>query len=108
MYEESKTERKTEESNVHKIGSTEDEVQYEVRFELAATFGNVGAVWVRNEDHNEIFLKNIVLDGLPSGPVHFACDSWIQPNTSHKRLFFANKVRLNTHMETISSYTISF
>ncbi|XP_014518943.1 linoleate 13S-lipoxygenase 2-1, chloroplastic [Vigna radiata var. radiata] len=90
----SKTERKTGESNVHKIGSTEDEVQYEVSFELAATFGNVGAVWVRNEDHNEIFLKNIVLDGLPSGPVHFACDSWIQPNTSHKRLFFANKLYL--------------
>ncbi|BAT89080.1 hypothetical protein VIGAN_05276300 [Vigna angularis var. angularis] len=91
-----KTERKTGESNVHKIGSTEDEVQYEVRFELPATFGNVGAVLVHNEDHNEIFLKNIVLDGLPSGSLHFACDSWIQPttHTSHKRLFFANKLYL--------------
>jgi len=81
---------------VHKSGSTDDEVEYEVTIELPASFGNVGAVLVQNQDHNELFLKTIALHGLPSGPVHFACDSWIQPNTqsSQKRVFFANKVLL--------------
>ncbi|QCD79114.1 lipoxygenase [Vigna unguiculata] len=91
-----KRERKTRESNVHKSGSTDDEVEYEVTIELPASFGNVGAVLVQNQDHNELFLKTIALHGLPSGPVHFACDSWIQPNTqsSQKRVFFANKLYL--------------
>ncbi|ESW18149.1 hypothetical protein PHAVU_006G016900 [Phaseolus vulgaris] len=90
------SERKTTESNVQKSGTKEDEVQYEIRFELAASFGNVGAVLVQNEDCNEVFLKTIVLDGFSNGPLHFICDSWIQPKSqnSQKRVFFANKLYL--------------
>lgn len=101
---------------MHKTGTKDDEVQYEARFELPVSFGNVGAVLVQNEDHNEVFLKTIVLDGFPHGPLHFTCDSWIQPKTdsSPKRVFFANKVRVKTynmlfsisHMENISSYIL--
>ncbi|KAK7333912.1 hypothetical protein VNO80_30693 [Phaseolus coccineus] len=90
------SEKKTTESNVHKTGTKEDEVQYEIRFELAASFGNVGAVLVQNEDCNEVFLKTIVLDGFSNGPLHFTCDSWIQPKSDspQKRVFFANKLYL--------------
>ena len=102
---------------MQKSGTKEDEVQYEIRFELAASFGNVGAVLVQNEDCNEVFLKTIVLDGFSNGPLHFICDSWIQPKSqnSQKRVFFANKVRLKynmlfaiSHIQNIFSHFISF
>lgn len=69
-------------------------MEYEATFVLPADFGNVGAVLVENEHSSEIFLKNIVLDGLPDGPVHLSCQSWVQPkhDSSTKRVFFTNKV----------------
>ncbi|KAL2322236.1 hypothetical protein Fmac_026615 [Flemingia macrophylla] len=88
--------RKTAEGKVHKTATKKEEVQYEVTFELPVAFGNVGAVLVQNEDNSEVFLKNIVLDGFPDGPVHFTCNSWIQPKsvTHVKRIFFTNKLYL--------------
>ncbi|XP_020205956.1 linoleate 13S-lipoxygenase 2-1, chloroplastic [Cajanus cajan] len=91
------SERKAAERKVHKIETKDDEVQYEATFELPVAFGNVGAVLVQNEDHNEVFLKSIVLDGFPNGPVHFTCNSWIQPKSDDihiKRIFFTNKLYL--------------
>ncbi|KAK7306731.1 hypothetical protein VNO77_44687 [Canavalia gladiata] len=87
-------ERKTVKSNVHKAETKENEVEFEATFELPLDFGNVGAVLVENEDHKEVFLKNIVLYGFPNAPVHFTCDSWIQPKhqDSLKRVFFTNKL----------------
>ncbi|KAK7401159.1 hypothetical protein VNO78_12478 [Psophocarpus tetragonolobus] len=92
----SNSETKTKKSNVHKTETKEDDVQYEATFELPLGFGNVGAVLVQNEDHDELFLKSIVLDGLPNGPVHFPCESWIQPKSDspEKRVFFSNKLYL--------------
>ncbi|KHN21708.1 Linoleate 13S-lipoxygenase 2-1, chloroplastic [Glycine soja] len=89
----SNSERKTKKSNVHKTETKEDEVLYEATFDLPEAFGNVGAVLVQNEDHNEVFLKSIVLDGFPNGPLHFTCDSWIQPKSDSpvKRVFFSDK-----------------
>ncbi|XP_045814574.1 linoleate 13S-lipoxygenase 2-1, chloroplastic-like isoform X8 [Trifolium pratense] len=80
----------------HEIEKTKDNVLYEATFELPTNFGNVGAVLVENEHNKEIFLKNIVLDGFPDGPVHLNCQSWIQPkhDTHTKRVFFTNKMYL--------------
>ena len=71
-------------------------MQYEASFEVPADFGDVGAVLVENEQHGEVFLKSIVLDGFHDGPVNITCDSWIQPNNDSavKRVFFTNKVRI--------------
>ncbi|RDX97652.1 Linoleate 13S-lipoxygenase 2-1, chloroplastic, partial [Mucuna pruriens] len=91
------SEKKTRKSHVQKAESKEDEVQYEATFELPVAFGNVGAVLVENEDHSEVFLKSIVLHGFPNGPLHFTCDSWIQPKSvsPEKRVFFSsNKLYL--------------
>lgn len=84
---------------MHKTETKEDEVLYEATFDLPEAFGNVGAVLVQNEDHNKVFLKSIVLDGFPNGPLHFTCDSWIQPKSDSpvKRVFFSDKV-IVTHI----------
>ncbi|KHN45340.1 Linoleate 13S-lipoxygenase 2-1, chloroplastic [Glycine soja] len=86
-------ERKTIKGNARKTEEKENEVLYEATFELAAEFGKVGAVLVENEQHNEIFLKSIVFDGFPDGPVHLTCDSWVQPMHDNpvKRVFFTDK-----------------
>jgi lipoxygenase len=52
---------------------------------------------VANRHHREFFLESIVLEGgLPCGPVHFACNSWVQSTRElpTKRVFFSNKVIL--------------
>jgi lipoxygenase len=87
-------------------------VQYEATLEIPTNFGNVGAVLVENEHNKEIFLKNIVLDGFPDGPVHLNCQSWIQPNhdTPTKRVFFTNKVTITIkyHYHAIYIYISYF
>jgi len=96
MNEETNLERKTIKGNARKTEEKENEVLYEATFELAAEFGKVGAVLVENEQHNEIFLKSVVFDGFPDGPVHLTCDSWVQPMHDNpvKRVFFTDKVSI--------------
>lgn len=86
-------EKKTIKGDAHKTEEKEDEVYYEATFELPTEFGKVGAVLVENEHHNEMFLKSIVFDGFPDGPVHLTCDSWVQPKYDNpvKRVFFTDK-----------------
>lgn len=49
----------------------DDEViRYEFSFEATADFIPAGGVQVENEHHREMFLKDMVLDGLPAGPVN--------------------------------------
>lgn len=69
-------------------------MKYETKFTVPAGFGAVGAVLVENQHHKEIFLKDIVLEGFPDGPVNVECDSWAHSkyDDSKKRIFFANKV----------------
>ncbi|XLR28844.1 linoleate 13S-lipoxygenase 2-1, chloroplastic isoform X1 [Arachis hypogaea] len=87
--------------NVHKTNENENnEVLYEASFEVPPEFGEVGAVLVENEQHEELFLKSIVIDGFHNnnGSLNFTCDSWIQPKNndkaSNKRVFFSNKCYL--------------
>ncbi|CAI0450249.1 unnamed protein product [Linum tenue] len=89
-------EKPTLQSFAHKGGGgkvVDGEVSYEAEFEVPAGFGAVGAIVVENEHHKEMFLRNIVLEGFPSGPVSFACDSWIHSKFTdkRKRVFFTSK-----------------
>ncbi|KAF4391720.1 hypothetical protein G4B88_005606, partial [Cannabis sativa] len=45
-------------------------IQYETDLDVSADFGTVGAVLVENEHHKEMYIKNIVLQGFPNGPVN--------------------------------------
>ncbi|XP_054793635.1 linoleate 13S-lipoxygenase 2-1, chloroplastic-like [Prosopis cineraria] len=73
-------------------GKTDNQIfLYDTSFEIPRDHsGEVGAVLVRNDHHNEMFLRDILLDGFPQGPLRFTCDSWIQP--SLPRVFFSNKL----------------
>ncbi|XP_057431129.1 linoleate 13S-lipoxygenase 2-1, chloroplastic-like [Lotus japonicus] len=94
----SNLERMTRKGDANKTQEKVNEVQYEVTFQLPACFGNVGAVLVENDYHNEVFLRKIVLEGFPDGPVHLTCESWVQPkhDSPIKRVFFTDKSYLPT------------
>ncbi|XP_074577236.1 linoleate 13S-lipoxygenase 2-1, chloroplastic-like [Curcuma longa] len=71
-------------------------ITYEATFSVPENFGKIGAVVVRNEHHNELFLKDIVLTihGDYSAPLLFDCKSWVHSkfDNSQNRVFFtANK-----------------
>ncbi|XP_028795370.1 linoleate 13S-lipoxygenase 3-1, chloroplastic-like [Neltuma alba] len=65
---------------------------YKVEFEVDSGFGIPGAVTIINNYESEFFLESITIERC----VHFACKSWIQPNTilPHKTVFFTNKAYL--------------
>ncbi|KAL5765072.1 hypothetical protein ACOSQ2_017666 [Xanthoceras sorbifolium] len=87
-------EKATIKDYAHKTGTEKDgEVTYEAKFEVPVDFGELGAIFVENEHHKEMFLKDVVLDGFPNGPVNITCDSWVhsKPNNEDKRVFFVNK-----------------
>ncbi|KAJ8436491.1 hypothetical protein Cgig2_000476 [Carnegiea gigantea] len=70
-----------------------DEAKYEAHLQVRENFGEVGAILVTNEHRKEMYLKDIVLDGLPQGPVKFYCNSWIasKHDNTEKRIFFTTK-----------------
>lgn len=70
------------------------EIKYEADFDVPADFGEIGAVLVENEHKRESFMKEIVLDGFLTGPIKFACDSWVHSKFDNPdlRVFFSNKV----------------
>ncbi|XP_054777049.1 lipoxygenase 3, chloroplastic-like [Prosopis cineraria] len=65
---------------------------YKVEFEIDSGFGLPGAITVLNKYEKELFLEDIVIEGI----FHFPCNSWVQPEKLHpeKRIFFTNKVHL--------------
>lgn len=82
-----------------KVGADEDgDMKYESEFEVPSEFGEIGAILLENEHHTEMYLKDIVLDGLPNGPVNITCDSWLHSkhDNKQKRIFFTNKVSFFT------------
>ncbi|KAF7849070.1 hypothetical protein BT93_L1273 [Corymbia citriodora subsp. variegata] len=80
----------------HKKSESAEEVTYECDFEVREEFGEVGAIFVENEHHKEIYLKDIILDGFVCGPLNITCDSWVHSkfDNPQKRVFFANKCYL--------------
>ncbi|KAL5765033.1 hypothetical protein ACOSQ2_017627 [Xanthoceras sorbifolium] len=87
-------EKATIKDYAHKTGTEKDgDVTYEAEFEVPVDFGELGAIFVENEHHKEMFLKDVVLDGFPNGPVTITCDSWVhsKQDNEDKRVFFVNK-----------------
>ncbi|XP_027354800.1 linoleate 13S-lipoxygenase 2-1, chloroplastic-like isoform X2 [Abrus precatorius] len=84
---------KTIKNHVHKTHQSPREVKYEAEFEVPENFGEIGAILVENEHHREMFIKDVVLDGFLTGPVNFACESWVHSKYDNpvKRVFFSNK-----------------
>ncbi|GLU19406.1 hypothetical protein SLE2022_356600 [Rubroshorea leprosula] len=89
-------EKSTIEAFAHRVGKENGDVKYEADFEVPLDFGKVGAVFVENEHHKEMFLDDIVIDGFPQGPVTISCGSWVHSkhDNPQKRAFFANKCYL--------------
>lgn len=86
----------------HKEETERDEIIYEADFEIPPDFGSIGAIFVENEHHKEIFLKDVVIEGLPSGPLNFVCSSWVneKDHPDSKRIFFTTKVIINQHVSS--------
>uniref|UniRef100_A0A0D9W5J7 Lipoxygenase domain-containing protein n=1 Tax=Leersia perrieri TaxID=77586 RepID=A0A0D9W5J7_9ORYZ len=72
-----------------------ERVVYTAEFAVDAAFGEPGAVTVLNRHQREFFIESIVVEGFPSGPAHFTCNSWVQPTRVSRggapRVFFSNK-----------------
>ncbi|XP_062083950.1 linoleate 13S-lipoxygenase 2-1, chloroplastic-like [Humulus lupulus] len=87
-------EKKTVTGYAHRSGRRDDGgVEYEADLDVSLDFGMVGAIVVENEHHKEMFIKNIVLEGFPNGPVNVSCNSWVHSkfDNAQKRIFFTNK-----------------
>ncbi|KAJ7950551.1 Lipoxygenase [Quillaja saponaria] len=85
-------EKPTIKASANQIDEEGDDVKFEAEFKVPPSFGDVGAIYVEYNNNLEIYLKEIVLEGLPNGPVHITCNSWVQPaDKSPKRVFFTNK-----------------
>ncbi|KAM3741062.1 hypothetical protein ACB098_08G147300 [Castanea mollissima] len=86
-------EKDTIKGYAHRTSQEEAEVKYESSFEVPIDFGPIGAVFVENEHHKEMYLQDIILNGFPNGPVHVNCNSWVHSkyDNPQKRAFFANK-----------------
>ncbi|PON51677.1 Lipoxygenase [Trema orientale] len=86
-------EKETVQGYAHKIGRKEDGIKYETSFKVPINFGEVGAVLVENEHHKEMYLTDIVLDGLRNGPINVICGSWVHSkfDSPEKRVFFTSK-----------------
>ncbi|CAL0329177.1 unnamed protein product [Lupinus luteus] len=96
LHPETGVEKERIKAYAHKAGEGEKSVKYETDFEIPIDFGEVGAVVVENEHHKEMFLETILLNGLPQGPIHFDCSSWVHSkfDSPTKRVFFTNKCYL--------------
>ncbi|XP_039159416.1 linoleate 13S-lipoxygenase 2-1, chloroplastic isoform X2 [Eucalyptus grandis] len=80
----------------HKKSQNEKEVTYECEFKVGDDFGEAGAIFVENEHHKEMYLKDIVLDGFAGGPLSIRCNSWVHSkfDNPQKRVFFTDKCYL--------------
>ncbi|KAK3200544.1 hypothetical protein Dsin_023959 [Dipteronia sinensis] len=74
------------------LASDLSNIKYKADFKVPLDFGEVGAIYVKNEHRTEFFLKDVVLEGFPNSPLKITCDSWIQPKSvEEKRIFFTYK-----------------
>uniref|UniRef100_A0A7C9CV77 PLAT domain-containing protein n=1 Tax=Opuntia streptacantha TaxID=393608 RepID=A0A7C9CV77_OPUST len=92
-YAETGSEKPTVKAYAHRGLIENGRLTYEAKFEVPPKFGEIGAVMVENEHHQEMHLADIVLD-FPLGSVRFTCNSWVHSKADNpdKRVFFSNKV----------------
>ncbi|ONK66147.1 uncharacterized protein A4U43_C06F4620 [Asparagus officinalis] len=71
----------------------DQKVVYTAEFVVDSAFGEPGAITVMNKHHKEFYLESILVEGFARAPVHFTCNSWVQPSRLNpdKRVFFCNK-----------------
>ncbi|PON69728.1 Lipoxygenase [Parasponia andersonii] len=76
----------------------DNEDRYEAKIDIPNDFGEVGAIIVENDYEREIYIKDILLQNLPSGAqtINFSCNSWVQskrdvPPGQQTRIFFSDK-----------------
>ncbi|TKY67437.1 Linoleate 13S-lipoxygenase 2-1 [Spatholobus suberectus] len=88
-----KLEKETIKGYAHKANQSAEKVTYEAEFEVPESFGEIGAIFVENEHHREMFIKDVVLDGFILGPVNISCNSWVHSKYDNpvKRVFYPNK-----------------
>ncbi|CAA0823858.1 Lipoxygenase 2- chloroplastic [Striga hermonthica] len=88
-------EKPTISSYAHKVDDNDNETYYEAKIEIPEDFGEIGAVIIENEHKKEMFVKEILLEGVlsSSGSIIVTCNSWVQPSNGNqeKRVFFNNK-----------------
>ncbi|XP_074312291.1 putative linoleate 9S-lipoxygenase 5 [Silene latifolia] len=79
-------------------GLADDESAFTVAFDWNEEIALPGALIVKNEHHNEFYLKTVTLQDVPgSGIIHFDCNSWVYPVNFYLqkyRIFFTNKTYL--------------
>lgn len=96
------SEKKTVAAFAHKTKKGVESITYEATFSVPPNFGEIGAVAVRNEHHEEMFLKDIVLtiDGDDSAPLIFSCNSWLHSkfDDPQDRIFFTSNKVMNTNI----------
>lgn len=78
-------------------GLTPGESAFKITFDWDENIGVPGAIIIKNEHHNQFFLKCVTLEDFPNiGKINFVCNSWIYPAKYYKkdRIFFSNKAYL--------------
>ncbi|GFP94416.1 linoleate 13s-lipoxygenase 2-1 chloroplastic [Phtheirospermum japonicum] len=93
LHPESGQEQPTISSYAHRVGKDGNDIYYETNFDIPYDFGEIGAVIIEHEHRNEMYVKDIVFDGLKGGSINVTCDSWIHTKDDKqvKRVFFSNK-----------------
>ena len=88
-------EKKRIKALAHRMGHEGEDIKYEAKFEIPKEYGEVGAVFVENEHHREMYINEIIIDGFLNGSIKVKCDSWVHSNYEdpQKRVFLANKVQ---------------
>ncbi|CAL0304187.1 unnamed protein product [Lupinus luteus] len=88
-----KTEKDTIKGYAHRTFQLVDKVKYEAEFEVPHSFGEIGAIFVENEHHKEMYITDVEFKGFPTGTFNISCNSWVHSKFDNpaKRVFFSNK-----------------
>ncbi|MBA0731603.1 hypothetical protein Golax_004518 [Gossypium laxum] len=86
-------EKERVEAFADRVGHKGEDIEYEAEFQVGREFGEIGAVCVENEHHEEMYVDEILIHGFPKGPVKVKCASWVHSKYEdpHNRVFFTNK-----------------
>ncbi|XP_009391881.2 linoleate 13S-lipoxygenase 2-1, chloroplastic [Musa acuminata AAA Group] len=96
-------EKKTIAAFAHKASHGVETAKYEASFSVPPSFGEIGAVFVRNEHHKEMYLSDIVLSSADDSiAANISCKSWLHSkfDNPEDRVFFTNKSYLPSQTPT--------